>query len=334
MSVEDRLGRGLRDLRISVTDRCNFRCSYCMPRERFGADHRFLARAAILTYEEIERLARIFHHLGVRKIRLTGGEPLLRRDLPDLVRRLSGLPGVDLALTTNGALLGEAAADLAAAGLGRLTLSLDSLDDATFRRMNDAAVPVARVLDGLAAARAAGFPPAKINAVAVRGVNEDSIVELARHFRGTGHTVRFIEFMDVGTTNGWRLDRVVPAREILARLEREFALEAVDPAYRGEVARRYRYLDGAGEIGIISSVTQPFCGDCTRARLSADGRLFTCLFAATGTDLKAPLRAGEDDAALAKRIADVWLGREDRYSELRAAATADQPRIEMSYIGG
>jgi cyclic pyranopterin phosphate synthase len=330
----DRLGRPIGDLRISVTDRCNFRCPYCMPREAFGAGHPFLHRSELLSFEEIERLARRFVALGATKLRLTGGEPLLRRGLPELVRRLAALGARDLALTTNGSLLAEQAAPLAAAGLRRATISLDSLDDAVFRRMNDAEFPVARVLEGLAAAEAAGLAPLKINCVVRRGVNEDSVVPLAERFRGTGHVVRFIEYMDVGATNRWRRDEVVPARDLVARIAARWALEPVEPAYRGEVAKRWRYADGAGEIGVVASVTAPFCGDCSRARLSADGRLFTCLFATVGTDLRGPLRAGADDPELDRRIAGAWSSREDRYSELRARVTEPGPRVEMSYIGG
>ena len=330
----DRLGRPLRDLRLSVTDRCNFRCPYCMPREVFGPLHTFLPRGEILTFEEIQRLTRLFHRLGVRKVRLTGGEPLLRHDLPDLVRMLAGLEGMDLALTTNGTLLAHHAEALAAAGLGRVTVSLDSLDDAVFQRMNDVEFPVARVLDGIAAAAAAGLGPIKINAVVRRGLNDDGLVDLARHFKGSGHVLRFIEYMDVGTSNHWRPDDLVPGEEILRRIDAELPLEPIDPAYRGEVARRWRYRDGGGEIGIITSVSRPFCGDCTRARLSAKGELYTCLFAATGTDLRAPLRAGADDAELETLIRGIWTQRTDRYSELRSAETAGRERVEMSYIGG
>jgi cyclic pyranopterin phosphate synthase len=330
----DRLGRALHDLRISVTDRCNFRCTYCMPREVFGADWHFLPRAEILTYEEIERIALVFHSLGVRKLRLTGGEPLLRRDLDRLIERLAAIPEIDLALTTNGSLLAARAAGLRAAGLGRLTVSLDSLDDATFRRMNDAGLGVERVLAGIAAAEAAGFGRIKINAVVRRGVNEDSILPLVERFRHTGHVVRFIEFMDVGETNRWRLDEVVPAAEVRDRIAAVHPLEAIDSTHPGEVARRFRLLDGSGEIGLISSVTSPFCGDCTRARLSADGHLYTCLFAAHGTDLRGPLRAGESANDLAARIAGIWQTRNDRYSEQRASAADHEPRPEMSYLGG
>ncbi len=305
-----------------------------MPRARFGPDWKFLARAELLSFEEIARLARIFHALGARKIRLTGGEPLLRRDLAELVARLAVLPAIDLALTTNGSLLAEQAPELRAAGLSRLTVSLDSLDDAVFRAMNDADFSVVRVLTGLAAAEAAGFERIKINSVVVRGVNEESIVPLVERFRGTGHVVRFIEYMDVGTTNRWRLDQVVPAREVLARIAAVHPLEPLAPTYRGEVARRWRLVDGSGEIGVIASVSEPFCGACTRARLSSDGRLFTCLFAAHGTDLRTPLRAAESDEQLTARIRAIWQTRTDRYSELRAAVEETPPRAEMSYLGG
>jgi GTP 3',8-cyclase len=329
----DRLGRPLRDLRISVTDRCNFRCVYCMPKEVFGLEHRFLPRSELLTFEEIERLARAFAALGVEKIRITGGEPLLRRDLEHLIALLARIDGLDLTLTTNGALLPQKAQALADAGLRRITVSLDSLDDDVFRAMNDVDFPVGRVLAGIDAAAAAGLP-VKVNVVVKRGLNDDSIVELARHFRGTGHTVRFIEYMDVGHTNGWRMDDVVPAAEIVAAIDREHPLEPVDPSYRGEVARRWRYRDGAGEVGVIASVTQPFCGDCTRARISAEGKLYTCLFAVRGHDLRALVRGGAGDAELEAALAAVWGRRTDRYSELRSAATDDLPKVEMSYIGG
>jgi len=330
----DRLGRRLRDLRVSVTDRCNFRCRYCMPREVFGPGFEFLPREELLTYEEIARLVRIAAGLGVRKVRLTGGEPLLRRDLRVLVGMLAGIPGIELALTTNGALLAPAARGLAAAGLDRVTVSLDSLDDAVFRAMNDADFPVARVLAGIDAALDAGLAPVKVNAVVHRGVNDHTVVDLARRFRGTGVTVRFIEYMDVGSTNGWRMADVVPGEEVVSRIAAELPLVPAPPAYPGEVARRYRYADGSGEVGIVTSVTRPFCGDCTRARLSAEGVLYTCLFAARGTDLKGPLRAGATDDELAARLAGVWRQRDDRYSELRSAATAGLPKVEMSYIGG
>ena len=331
----DRLGRRMHDLRISVTDRCNFRCSYCMPAEIFGRDYAFLPRAQILAYEEIARLARLFVELGVEKLRITGGEPTVRRDLPDLVRMLAPIDGLrDLTLTTNGSALRRLAAPLAEAGLRRITVSLDSLDDATFRRMNGIDWPVGRVLDGIAAARDAGLAPLKVNTVVRRGVNEDSLLPLARWARDAGVVVRFIEFMDVGHTNGWRLDEVVPQAEILARIDAEMPLEPLPPTYPGEVAERFRYRDGSGEVGVIASVTQPFCGTCTRARLSAEGELFTCLFAARGTDLRAPLRGGATDDELRDRIRSVWLARVDRYSELRTAGTADLPRVEMFAIGG
>ena len=328
------LRRPLRDLRISVTDRCNFRCVYCMPRDVFGRDYAFLPRAALLTFEEIERLARVFASRGVEKIRLTGGEPLLRRDLDTLVAKLARIPGLDLTLTTNGVLLPAKAQALAAAGLRRVTVSLDSLDDDVFRAMNDADIPVERVLAGIDAAHSAGLAPVKVNTVVKRGLNEDSVLPLARHFRGSGVVLRFIEFMDVGATNGWRLDDVVPAAEIVAAIDAEWPLEPVEPDYRGEVANRYRYRDGAGEIGLIASVTQPFCRDCTRARISAEGTLYTCLFASSGHDLRAPLREGASDAELGALIDGIWSRRGDRYSELRSAETPARPRVEMSYIGG
>ncbi len=328
----DTLGRPLRDLRISVTDRCNFRCVYCMPKEVYGRDHRFLERRELLTFEEIARVARVFVELGVRKLRITGGEPLVRRDLERLVAMLAELD-VDLTLTTNGSLLPAKAQALAEAGLRRITVSLDALDDATFRALNDVDFPVQRVLDGIDAAAAAGLP-VKVNCVVKRGVNDGDVVPLAAHFRGTGHTLRFIEYMDVGHTNGWRTDDVVPAADIVAALDDAFGVEPVEPAYRGEVARRYRYRDGAGEVGVIASVTQPFCGDCTRARLSAEGRLFTCLFALRGHDLRALVRNGTSDDELREAVENVWKRRADRYSELRSAATRDLRKVEMSYIGG
>ena len=333
MSTVDSLGRPIRDLRISVTDRCNFRCVYCMPKEVFGRGYRFMDRKELLTFEEIERLARAFVAHGVQKLRLTGGEPLLRRDLELLVERLVGIGEVDVALTTNGTLLPQKAEALRAAGLCRVTVSLDSLDDDTFRAMNDVGFPVARVLEGIDAAAAAGLR-VKVNAVVKRGVNDGQILELARHFRGSGHILRFIEFMDVGATNGWRLDDVVPAAEIVATVDAELPLEPAEENYRGEVARRYRYRDGGGEIGVIASVTQPFCGDCTRSRISAEGRLYTCLFASRGHDLRAVVRGGADDAELHAFIGRVWGRRNDRYSEIRSSRTAELPRVEMSYIGG
>ena len=330
----DRLGRPLRTLRVSITDRCNFRCVYCMPKEVYGRGFEFLERSELLTFEEIERVARTFAGLGVRSLRLTGGEPLIRRNVEELVARLAAIEGLeDIALTTNGSLLAQKAQALADAGLSRITVSLDSLDDASFRAMNDVGFPVARVLAGIDAAAAAGLP-VKVNAVVKRGVNDDGIVPLARQFRGTGHIVRFIEYMDVGTTNGWRLDDVVPAAEIVAAIDAEWPLEPLEPARPDEVARRWRYRDGAGEIGVVSSVTQPFCGGCARARLSADGKLYTCLFGIKGHDVRALLRGGASDDELSERLAAIWRVRTDRYSELRTAATKPLPKVEMSYIGG
>jgi cyclic pyranopterin phosphate synthase len=334
VALTDTLGRPVRDLRISVTDRCNFRCVYCMPKEIYGRGYEFLERRELLTFEEIARLARAFASVGVEKIRLTGGEPLLRREIERLVEMLAEIPGLDLTLTTNGSLLPQKAASLAAAGLQRVTVSLDSLDDETFRNMNDVDFPVERVLAGIDAAAAAGLAPVKINAVVKRGVNEHSVLPMARYFRGTGQIVRFIEYMDVGHTNGWRLDDVVPAAEIVAAIDAELPLEPVAPRYPGEVAQRFRYRDGSGEIGVIASVTQPFCGNCTRARLSAEGRLYTCLFATTGHDLRALVRSGADEKELSDAIAAVWRVRTDRYSELRSAETAGLQKVEMSYIGG
>jgi cyclic pyranopterin phosphate synthase len=334
VALTDTLGRPVRDLRISVTDRCNFRCVYCMPKEIYGRGYEFLERRELLTFEEIARLARAFASVGVEKIRLTGGEPLLRREIERLVEMLAEIPGLDLTLTTNGSLLPQKAASLAAAGLQRVTVSRDSLDDETFRNMNDVDFPVERVLAGIDAAAAAGLAPVKINAVVKRGVNEHSVLPMARYFRGTGQIVRFIEYMDVGHTNGWRLDDVVPAAEIVAAIDAELPLEPVAPRYPGEVAQRFRYRDGSGEIGVIASVTQPFCGNCTRARLSAEGRLYTCLFATTGHDLRALVRSGADEKELSDAIAAVWRVRTDRYSELRSAETAGLQKVEMSYIGG
>jgi cyclic pyranopterin phosphate synthase len=333
-TLEDALGRPIRDLRVSVTDRCNFRCVYCMPKDVFGAGHAFLDRAEILTFEEIARLARVFARLGVSKIRLTGGEPLLRRDLDRLVALLAAIPGIDLTLTTNGSLLERQARGLAAAGLRRVTVSLDALDDAVFRAMNDVDFPVARVLAGIDAAAAAGLASVKVNAVVKRGVNDGGLVALARRFRGTGHVLRFIEYMDVGTTNGWRMEDVVPAAEIVATIDRAFPIEPVGRTVPGETAERWRYRDGQGEIGVIASVTRAFCRDCVRARLSADGHLFTCLFATRGFDLRALLRRGATDGEVAGAVSSVWRARTDRYSEIRAAATTPRPRVEMSYIGG
>ncbi len=331
----DRRGRPLHDLRISVTDRCNFRCVYCMPKDVFGRDYPFLPHDALLTFEEITRVASRFVALGVRKLRPTGGEPLLRRRVERLVEMLAGIdPGLDLTLTTNGALLARKAKDLAAAGLRRVTVSLDALDDATFRAMNDVDFPVDRVLEGIDAAGDAGLAPLKINVVVKRGVNESSILPIARRFRGSGHIVRFIEYMDVGATNGWRMDDVVSAAEIVAAIGREYAVAPAEPNYAGEVAERWRYVDGAGEFGVIASVTQAFCRDCTRARLSTDGKVYTCLFATDGYDLRTLLREGASDEALANAIAAIWRQRADRYSELRTAETAKRAKVEMSFIGG
>ena len=332
MDALDTFGRPLRDLRISVTDRCNFRCVYCMPKEVYGRDHRFLDRRELLSFEEIARVARTFVATGVKKIRLTGGEPLVRRDLERLIELLAALD-VELTLTTNGSLLPAKAQALAAAGLNRITVSLDSLDDATFRALNDVDFSVERVVEGIDAAVAAGLP-VKVNAVVKRGVNDNQIVPMAAFFRDRGQTLRFIEYMDVGNTNGWRLDDVVPAAEIVATLDAAFGVEPAEANYRGEVAKRWRYRDGSGEFGVIASVTQPFCGDCTRARLSAEGRLFTCLFAVRGHDLRALLRNGASDDEVESELRRVWSGRADRYSDLRSAATKDLPKVEMSYIGG
>jgi GTP 3',8-cyclase len=329
----DTLGRAMHDLRVSVTDRCNFRCVYCMPREVFDADYKFLPHEAILSFEEIARLASIFAGLGVKKIRLTGGEPLVRRNLSQLVAMLAQ-PAVEITLTTNGSLLARQAAALKQAGLGRVTVSLDSLDDATFRAMNDADFPVAKVIEGIEAAAAAGLGPVKINMVVKRGVNDGDVLAMAERWRGTGHVMRYIEYMDVGNSNGWRMDQVVPSAEVLRRIGERWPLEPLEANYPGEVAQRWRYRDGAGEIGVISSVTRAFCSSCTRMRLSTEGALYTCLFAQAGHDLKSLLRAGASDAEIRNEIAAVWLRRADRYSEVRTLATAKNPKIEMSYIGG
>jgi GTP 3',8-cyclase len=331
----DVFSRPLRDLRISVTDRCNFRCVYCMPKEVFGRDFQFLERAELLTFEEIGRLGRIFVDLGVEKIRLTGGEPLVRKDVEELVGVLSRLSGMrDIALTTNGSLLAVKAKALAEAGLRRVTVSLDALDDATFRAMNDTGFPVSRVLAGIEAAHQAGLGPIKVNMVVKRGVNDDQVIPMAEYFRATPYVLRFIEYMDVGTTNGWRLDDVVPAASILASIQEKWPVEPIDAAREGEVATRYRYRDGSGEIGIISSVSRPFCSTCVRARLSAKGELFTCLFGATGRDLREIVRDGSSDDELRRQIADIWSRRVDRYSEIRSSHTKARKRVEMSYIGG
>jgi cyclic pyranopterin phosphate synthase len=334
--THDTFGRPLRDLRISVTDRCNFRCPYCMPKEVFGPHFTFLHREDLLSFEELARLARIFVKHGVAKVRLTGGEPLLRRDLERLVAQLAAIEGLDdIALTTNGSLLTrEKARALKDAGLRRITISLDSLDDAVFRAMNDVGFPVARVLDAIDAAADAGLAPIKIDVVVKRGMNDSSVLDLARHFRGTGHIVRFIEYMDVGNTNQWRAGDVVSGRELMEMLSREWPLVPADANYFGEVAERWLYADGAGEIGIITSVTQPFCGSCTRARLSANGEMYLCLFAGTGYDLRRLLRTGATDAELSDVIANLWHSRDDRYSELRSQETTASRKVEMSHIGG
>jgi GTP 3',8-cyclase len=332
--LTDRLGRPLRDLRISVTDRCNFRCVYCMPKEVFGRDYQFLERNALLTFEEIDRLARVFVGLGVEKVRLTGGEPLVRRDLEVLIGKLAAIPGLDIALTTNGSMLPHKAQALSAAGLKRVTVSLDSLSDDVFKAMNDVDFPVGRVLEGIDAAAQAGLTPVKVNMVVKRGLNDHSILDMARHFHGSGHILRFIEYMDVGTTNGWRMKDVVTSAEIVSRINDAMPLEPVEPNYEGEVAARWRYRDGGGEIGVISSVTGAFCGTCTRARISAEGSLYTCLFAMKGFDLRELLRSDASHDDIAATISSVWKRRDDRYSELRSSQTKDLPRVEMSYIGG
>ena len=351
--ITDRLNRPLRDLRISITDRCNFRCVYCMPKEVFGRDHPFLYREKILRFEEIARVARIFVSLGAKKVRITGGEPLLRKEVEKLIAMLAQIPGLTTTLTTNGAHLAEKASVLKEAGLSRITVSLDSLDDTVFCEMNDVDFPVARVLSGIDRAAQVGFTPIKINAVIKRGVNDESILPLARAFRGTGHIIRFIEYMDVGQTNGWRMDDVVSASEIIKIIDSEMPITPIDPNYQGEVATRWRYCDNSGEIGIIASVTQPFCRDCHRARLSADGKLFTCLFATDGHDLLGPLRSGATDQQITDLIINIWQRRNDRYSETRTAGggqtlplgielpsaaakrpLADTKKVEMSYLGG
>ena len=332
--VSDTLNRPLHDLRISVTDRCNFRCTYCMPKEIFSRDYEFLGRDLLLTFEEIERLVRLFKGLGVHKVRLTGGEPLLRRDLEHLIASLRALGDLELTMTTNGALLARKAQALKEAGLDRISVSLDSLDDTVFRAMNDVDFPVAKVLEGINVAHEVGLGPVKVNAVVKRGLNDHTVVEMARYFRDTGHIIRFIEFMDVGHTNGWRLDDVVPAAEIVAMIDAEMPLEPLDSNYSGEVARRFRYRDGGSEIGVIASVTQPFCGDCTRARISADGALYTCLFATNGHDLRALLRSRATDQEIVESLSGIWRGRDDRYSEIRSSETVNLPKVEMSYIGG
>jgi cyclic pyranopterin phosphate synthase len=337
-SLADRRGRYMRDLRISITDRCNFRCTYCMPKTVFGRDYPFLPRDELLSFEEITRIARIFVAQGVSKIRLTGGEPLLRRNIEHLVEMLAAIPGLELTLTTNGSLLAKKARSLRDAGLQRVTVSLDALDDPTFRKMNDVDFPVAQVLEGIAAAEAAGLGPLKVNMVVKRGTNDHAILPMARHFRPApgngGHIVRFIEYMDVGSSNGWKLEEVIPSAEVVKLIDDEMPLQAVGPNYPGEVAERWRYLDGGGEIGVISSVTQAFCSSCTRVRLSTDGSLYTCLFATKGHDLRGLLRAGRSDAEIDAALGALWRERSDNYSEQRSAETSALKKIEMSYIGG
>jgi len=332
--LEDTRRRPLRDLRISVTDRCNFRCTYCMPKEVFGKDFQFLERAQLLTFGEIHRMVRVFRDHGVEKIRITGGEPLVRRKLERLIEMLAYWDDLDLTLTTNGSLLAQKARDLRNAGLKRITVSLDSLDDAVFKSMNDVDFPVANVLEGIDRAAAVGFAPIKINMVVKRGINDHSVLEMARLFRTRGHILRFIEFMDVGATNGWKMEQVVPSRELVEIIGREWPIEAAEPNYQGEVAERWRYRDGGGEVGFISSVTQAFCRTCTRARLSAEGQLYTCLFADKGTDFRGLLRGGASDDDISQLLNRVWQARTDRYSEIRTAETARQRKVEMSYIGG
>jgi len=335
LPLADTRQRGLRDLRISVTDRCNFRCTYCMPKEVFDADYAYLPQEEVLTFEEIVRLSRIFAGFGIEKIRLTGGEPLMRKGIESLIAQIrEALPAIDFTLTTNGSALKAKARALKEAGLSRITVSLDSLDDATFRAMNDVDFPVTKVLEGIDAARDAGLGPVKVNMVVKRGTNDHHIVDMARHFKGSGHIVRFIEFMDVGSTNGWRMDDVIPSREVVRRINEAFPCEPWNANYKGEVAKRWRYLDGGGEFGVISSVTEAFCDTCNRARLSTDGSLYTCLFAQQGFDLKSLLRSGEDDANIRNAVAAVWQHRTDRYSEIRTAETAKQRKVEMSFIGG
>ena len=334
MNLTDTFNRPLRDLRISVTDRCNFRCVYCMPKEIFGSDYPYLPHSEVLNFEEIARLARIFAGHGVKKIRLTGGEPLVRKDVHLLVKMLAEIPGLDLTLTTNGALLAKQAQALKNAGLKRVTVSLDSLDDEIFKALNDADFPVAKVIEGMDTAASVGLEPIKVNMVVKRGVNESSILPMARFFREKGYILRFIEYMDVGHTNGWRMDDVVSSAEIVKIISAEMPLEPIDPNYRGEVAERWRYTDGSGEIGVVSSVTRAFCRDCNRARISAEGKLYTCLFAVKGHDLKSLIRSGASDDEISQTIARIWGKRDDRYSELRSENTIDLPKVEMSHIGG
>ncbi|MEA3350591.1 MAG: GTP 3',8-cyclase MoaA [Chloroflexota bacterium] len=334
MPINDQLNRPLRDLRISVTDRCNFRCAYCMPKDNFGRNYKFLSRSELLSFEEITRLARILAGLGIRKIRLTGGEPLLRHQVEVLVEMLSQIPNIDLAMTTNGSMLAEKAQTLADAGLDRVTVSLDSLDDETFKTMNGVGFPVQKVLESIEAAAAAGLSPIKINMMVRRGANKDSIIPMARHFRASGHILRFIEFMDVGSTNGWRMDDVVSAKEIIQTINAQIPIEPLTPNYHGEVANRWRYKDGNGEIGVIASVTQPFCGDCTRLRVSAKGEIYTCLFGTSAYNMHPLLRSKASDKEISDRIISIWRARDDHYSEMRSSSTQSLPKVEMSYIGG
>lgn len=330
----DTRGRHLRDLRISVTDRCNFRCTYCMPKEVYGRDFQFLERSQLLSFDEIHRLVTIFKSHGVEKVRITGGEPLVRRQLERLIEMLAQDPELDLTLTTNASLLKQKAQLLKDAGLKRVTVSLDSLDDAVFRAMNDVDFPVSKVLEGIEAADKVGLNPIKINMVVQRGVNDDAAIDMARHFKGSGHILRFIEFMDVGHTNGWKMEHVVSSRDLAERINAVFPIEPVERNYTGEVAERWRYTDGTEEIGFISSVTQAFCRDCTRTRLSAEGSIYTCLFATKGTDLRSLVRSGASDEKISDVIGDIWRARTDNYSETRTVETAKLRKVEMSYIGG
>ncbi len=334
--VLDQFSRPIRDLRVSITDRCNFRCVYCMPKEFFGSNHSFLHRKELLSFEEIEQVARAFVANGVKKIRLTGGEPMIRRNLPELISAISRIPGVqDLSMTTNASLLTLAAArTLREAGLRRITISLDAIDNEIFHSINDVRFPVERVLAGIDNASNAGMSPIKVNMVVARGMNENEILPMVEQFRGTDVILRFIEFMDVGNTNDWQLDKVISAKEILSVIDHEYPLEAISPTYRGEVAKRWRYKDGKGEIGVITSVTQPFCGTCNRARLTAEGKIFTCLFATSGFDLREHIRNGADVEALTILIRKIWSNRSDRYSELRSKISTDTRKVEMSYVGG
>lgn len=335
-TVTDTLNRPIRDIRVSITDRCNFRCVYCMPKEFFGSNHAFLHRKQLLTFEEIERSVRAFVANGVKKVRITGGEPMVRKDLPDLIRALSKIPGVeDLSMTTNASLLTlEAAQQLRDAGLQRITISLDAIDNEVFHSINDVKFPVSRVLKGIENARTVGITPIKVNMVVARGMNEQEIIPMVRQFHNTDVILRFIEFMDVGNTNDWQMDKVISAKEILETVDSEYPIEPISPTYRGEVAKRWKYKDGTGEIGVISSVTEPFCGSCHRARLTAEGKIYTCLFATSGFDLREHIRNGADIDELAGIIHELWRSRTDRYSELRSKQSVATPKIEMSYVGG